>query len=196
MSKKISEWLKELPTPYRELALNNYANGKIRDVLVSSMSLALSFAFDWRQSPEGHEYWNDVFIRLATNDLLASNNGEYNIKQQLDEVTKQRDEAIRRQGGPEVMSALTVIDTINGLLERAGITGDKTTQRKVILLVQQRDELVNALINCREDSVELLGERHWWKDEPRLELQARYEETAENVRKADATIAAVKGGEL
>ena len=91
MSKKISEWLKELPMPYREMALYNYANGKIRDVLVNSMSSALSFAFDWRQSPEGHEYWNDVFDRLATGDLSTGTNDGCDIKKQLDEVTKQRD---------------------------------------------------------------------------------------------------------
>lgn len=92
MSKKISEWLKELPMPYKELALNNYTNGKMRNVLANSMSSALSFAFDWRQSPEGHEYWNDVFMRLKLMQLLKCSNSECDIKKQLDEVTKQRNE--------------------------------------------------------------------------------------------------------
>ena len=58
---------------------------------------------------------------------------------------------------------------------------------------RQRDELLEALEACRYDSCELLGERNWWKDEHRCDYRKRYEETAANIVRADAAIAAVKG---
>ena len=61
-------------------------------------------------------------------------------------------------------------------------------------LERQRDELLEALEACRHDSCELLGERNWWKDEHRCDYRKRYEETAANIVRADAAIAAVKGG--
>jgi hypothetical protein len=61
--------------------------------------------------------------------------------------------------------------------------------------MRQRDELLEALEACRYDSCELLGERNWWKDEHRCDYRKRYEETAANIVRADATIAAVKGGQ-
>jgi regulator of replication initiation timing len=62
-------------------------------------------------------------------------------------------------------------------------------------LEQQRDRLAVALQECREDSVELLGERDWWQNEPRLGYQKRYQDTRDNVTRADEALAAVKGGE-
>jgi hypothetical protein len=59
---------------------------------------------------------------------------------------------------------------------------------------KHRDTVAEALLQCREDSIELLGERDWWKNEPRCNYQIRYEETAENIRRADAALAAAKGG--
>lgn len=51
-----------------------------------------------------------------------------------------------------------------------------------------KDELIEALRlaleACVEDSCELLGERGWWKDEPRCGYSQRYEETAENIATA------------
>ena len=57
---------------------------------------------------------------------------------------------------------------------------------------EQRDRLTKALEECREDSIELLGERDWWKDEPRSDYKKRYEETLNNIARADAALAAVK----
>jgi hypothetical protein len=54
---------------------------------------------------------------------------------------------------------------------------------------KQRDTLAQALRECREDSVELLGERDWWKNEPRLDYQKRYQETRDNVTRADEALA-------
>jgi uncharacterized protein YciW len=53
---------------------------------------------------------------------------------------------------------------------------------------QQRDRLAVALRDCREDSVELLGERDWWQNEPRCDCQKRYQETRDNVTRADEAL--------
>ena len=58
--------------------------------------------------------------------------------------------------------------------------------------IAERDALVKALGECKEDSIELLGERDWWKDEPRSDYKKRYEETRNNITRADAALAAVK----
>jgi hypothetical protein len=58
--------------------------------------------------------------------------------------------------------------------------------------IAERDAFVKALEECREDSIELLGERDWWKDEPRSDYKKRYEETLNNIARADAALAAVK----
>lgn len=93
MSKKISEWLQGLPTPYRELALDNFKKQDMGDTARPSIAcIALASAFDWYVSEEGYSYWSDVFDRLATGDLSASTNDECDIKKQLDEVAKHRDE--------------------------------------------------------------------------------------------------------
>jgi hypothetical protein len=52
----------------------------------------------------------------------------------------------------------------------------------------QRDRLAEALRECREDSVELLGERDWWQNEPRLSYYKHYQETRDNVTRADAAL--------
>jgi chromosome segregation ATPase len=63
-------------------------------------------------------------------------------------------------------------------------------------LRKERDALVKALEECKEDSIELLGERDWWKDEPRSDYKKRYEETLNNIARADAALAAVKSNQL
>ena len=53
---------------------------------------------------------------------------------------------------------------------------------------EQRDKLAQALENCREDSIELLGERDWWQLENRGDYQQRYQTTRDNVTHADAAL--------
>ena len=59
--------------------------------------------------------------------------------------------------------------------------------------IAERDALAKALEECKEDSIELLGERDWWKDEPRCDYARRYRETRENITRADEILAIVKG---
>lgn len=51
--------------------------------------------------------------------------------------------------------------------------------------VMELRDIIEAL---REDACELLSERHWWKDESRGDYQKLYEETAENIRRADEAL--------
>ena len=55
-------------------------------------------------------------------------------------------------------------------------------------LERERDELRAALAACKEDIIELLGERGWWKDESRCGYSERYHETAENIRRAQSLL--------
>jgi hypothetical protein len=55
-------------------------------------------------------------------------------------------------------------------------------------LITQRDMIAAALEDCREDSIELLGERDWWQLENRCRYQERYQETQDNITRADAAL--------
>lgn len=50
------------------------------------------------------------------------------------------------------------------------------------------DRLAEALTDCMGDSEELLGERSWWKDEPRKSYQEDYNKTVTNYKRADSVI--------
>jgi uncharacterized coiled-coil DUF342 family protein len=53
---------------------------------------------------------------------------------------------------------------------------------------EQRDRLAEALRYCREDSAELLGERDWWQSEPRCDYAKRWQETHDNLTRADEAL--------
>jgi hypothetical protein len=62
-----------------------------------------------------------------------------------------------------------------------------------IKLREQRNRLAEALKACREDSCELLGERSWWKDEPGCNLSNRYDDTVENIVRANKALDSMGG---
>jgi len=59
---------------------------------------------------------------------------------------------------------------------------------KVAEIIEQRDRLAEALRECREDSVELLGERCFWQNEPRCDYDKRYQVTRDNVTRSDEAL--------
>ena len=61
-------------------------------------------------------------------------------------------------------------------------------RRKLTAVTEQRDRLAAALRECRDDSIELLGERDWWQRESRGDYQERYQEIRDNVTRADAAL--------
>jgi hypothetical protein len=70
------------------------------------------------------------------------------------------------------------------------------TQEKMFDAERQRDRLAEALQACREDSVELLGERCFWQNEPRCDYDKRYQETRNNVTRADEALQSLTPNEL
>ena len=61
MEKTIKEWFEELPEPYKTQVLTNC---KIPDEIVGSKLEAIAIGFLWSDTPEGEEYWHDVFLTL------------------------------------------------------------------------------------------------------------------------------------
>ena len=61
MRKKISEWLKELPSPIRKKAEANFKKQKYRDIQVNELAWAIFEAFDWASTPEKYKYWCNVY---------------------------------------------------------------------------------------------------------------------------------------
>jgi chromosome segregation ATPase len=114
---------------------------------------------------------------------LVAKNDELNAAHKtLKEVTEQRDGL--RSGIDYASDQLTAVTE-----QRDAVTlrlGD--TQVRMFNAERQRDRLAEALRECREDSIELLGERDWWQNEPRLDYQKRYQETRDNVTRADEAL--------
>lgn len=65
VTKTIEEWFNELEEPYRTQAIENTIKLSNSEYTLksfeSSLSEALSASFVWEASPEGHEYWRDLF---------------------------------------------------------------------------------------------------------------------------------------
>lgn len=59
--KTIREWLEELPEPYRSEALKNADKDKL-DAMEDLLSHAIAEAFDWEDSPQGFDYWNNQYL--------------------------------------------------------------------------------------------------------------------------------------
>lgn len=60
--KKISDWFNELPEPQRTQALANVDKAKRGHFCVRQMSTALMEGFEWANTPQGYEYWNQIHI--------------------------------------------------------------------------------------------------------------------------------------
>ena len=61
-------------------------------------------------------------------------------------------------------------------------------EKHLATMTEQRDRLAAALRECRDDSIELLGERDSWQRESRGDYQERYQEIRDNVTRADAAL--------
>ena len=61
--KTVKQWLNTLKEPYKSKALNNLQK-EVINVKVISISKALKQSFDWDNSHEGWEYWNDLTSSL------------------------------------------------------------------------------------------------------------------------------------
>lgn len=61
--KTIEQWLTELPDECRDKALKNMDAFDAK-YQVDSLDAAVLSAFDWEQSPEGHNYWSAIHDKL------------------------------------------------------------------------------------------------------------------------------------
>lgn len=64
VTKTIEEWLNELEEPYRTQAIENTKRLAGTERLyepADNITDALMSAFIWETSPEGYEYWSDLF---------------------------------------------------------------------------------------------------------------------------------------
>ena len=68
--KKMSEWLSELPEPYRGQALANFKTFDGGDMELSTRYGAVAAAFPWEDSPQGRKYWESL------HDLLYYGNAD------------------------------------------------------------------------------------------------------------------------
>ena len=57
----IKDWLEKLPEPARTLAFKNCEN---ENNFSFTMRHALRHAFDWEKSPEGNQFWMDLYLTL------------------------------------------------------------------------------------------------------------------------------------
>jgi hypothetical protein len=56
--------LKHLPTPYVDLIINNINDHTILDEEGTSITAELLVLFDWQQSTEGYDFWDQVMDYL------------------------------------------------------------------------------------------------------------------------------------
>lgn len=56
--------LKHLPTPYVDLIINNINDHTILDEEGTSITAELLVLFDWQQSTEGYDFWDQVMEYL------------------------------------------------------------------------------------------------------------------------------------
>ena len=62
--KTVAQHLCSLPDGYRQRAFSN-AEPEMLSNLVDSPARALARAFSWRESPEGPDFWVQVYFHLA-----------------------------------------------------------------------------------------------------------------------------------
>jgi hypothetical protein len=67
MNKTTQQWFKKLPEPYRTQALDNLSREPdyVKNAESPSIVSALVSGFEWEKTPEGFDYWDDFWMKLA-----------------------------------------------------------------------------------------------------------------------------------
>jgi hypothetical protein len=143
--------------------------------------------------------------RLSGNDLVYADFPRQ-LERELTTVTEQRDRLLEQQEQWRLSSVCRELieqrdkwkakyiqqnkDLGHELRDPNGTIWSecKRLQTELTAVTEQRDRLAEALQACLDDSVELLGERDWWQRESRLNYQERYQETRNNVTRADEAL--------
>lgn len=67
------EWIETFPEPYKTQAMKNTEDQdqtrmfSFEKEKLPIAAIALSFAFQWSETPEGHQYWEDFYNELWAN---------------------------------------------------------------------------------------------------------------------------------
>ncbi len=69
--KTVREWLECLPEPYRGQALANAEKSNMLDGRHESLYDALSSAFYWEGSPQGHDYWSEYSSTVYVGEAVS-----------------------------------------------------------------------------------------------------------------------------
>jgi len=67
MKDTILNYLYKLPDKYRSKAISNHTNKPkylSNYAFIKSMADAINYAFDWNCTPEGFEYWADIYAAI------------------------------------------------------------------------------------------------------------------------------------
>ena len=81
--KSIKSYISDLKGEHLELALNNYSESHAEGKQAVSHEAALIHAFDWKESPEGFDYWYGVWsdlVRLTYFSAPQHSQGEFDRK--------------------------------------------------------------------------------------------------------------------
>lgn len=65
MENTLYEYLQELPEPWRTEAVQNTSTDEAAIADAGSCSNALFRAFDWSESPQGYDYWEEIYNHLC-----------------------------------------------------------------------------------------------------------------------------------
>ena len=68
-SKTLTDWINTLPRIIRKKAFNNAHVNRL-NLTYPSLDSALSDAFHFDQTPEGRDYWNQVYYKILMNEKL------------------------------------------------------------------------------------------------------------------------------
>lgn len=70
-TKTVGEWIDLLPDGYREMAKANASVSSI-DIPVEGMADAIGRAFEWSKTPDGRQFWAEVYYHYSEGEPLPS----------------------------------------------------------------------------------------------------------------------------
>jgi len=77
MNKSIVNWYKELNSPEREQALANCDKSKLTNE-VHALYQAINDGFTWSSTPEGSDYWSNLYYKVHDNQYEFKKEGVNN----------------------------------------------------------------------------------------------------------------------
>jgi hypothetical protein len=62
------QWYMELPEPYKMHAIQNAERDNLLGMKASTLAAALC-AFPWGTTPQGYDYWQEVFAKAKSGEI-------------------------------------------------------------------------------------------------------------------------------